>query len=448
MKVTAALVREIRATAFPDVPRAASDRIKRLIVDSVGNCFMGYEVTGRRLCDYAAELGGPGEAVLVGDGRMVPAEMAAAVNAQVARDTDFEETGPGLHAGPALVHTALAVGQKVGASGAEVVAAATLGYEINARFHHARRDGDVIRHHTTCVALVAARLLGLDPAALDRAIGFSWELPTSDILRSWPPRPKRVSRLGIGNLWIGRLGVQAALLARHGYGGLPDELDFQGDEYDLDRLASPTGFVHTANELELKPYPASRGCNGALHLVGRMVRREAIEVDEIERITALLPSIYLDAHQFEPDPENHWEAIYSVQWGVAMQAMRVPPGREWFTPERLADEAARRLCGRVEVVEDPEATRARNEKRRGEMANTVEIHARGQVFRDSILMRDVPGSSGTPMTEAVFEGKFLSLVQPALGAERATDLYAALSDIDCLADVRSLVPMLHGGATG
>ena len=442
MTVTAALVREIRATAFPDVPHLAADRIKRLIVDSVGNCFMGYEVTGRRLCDYAAELGGPGEAVLVGDGRLVPAEMAAAVNAQVARDTDFEETGPGLHAGPAMVHTALAVGQRVGASGAEVVAAAALGYEINARFHHARRDGEIIRHHVPCVTIVAAKLLGLDCEALNRAIGLSWELPTSDILRSWPPPAKRVSRLGIGNLWVCRLGVQAALLARRGYGGLPDELDYQAADYDLDRLASPTGFAHTANELELKPYPASRGCNGALELVGRIVRRESISAHEIDRITARLPSIYLDAHQFEPDPGNYWEAIYSTQWGITMQAMQVPPGRQWFTPDRLADETARRLCATVEIVEDPEATRARNEKRRGEMANTVEIEARGEVFTESILMRDVPGSARMPMTEDVFRSKFLSLAEPGLGSGRAAALFDSLSEIDALPDVTSLAPMM------
>lgn len=442
MTVTAALVREVVETSFREIPPAAADRIKRLIVDSVGNCFMGYEVTGHRLCGYAAELGGPGEAVLVGDGRMVPAEMAAAVNAQVARDTDFEETGPGLHAGPAMVHTALAVGQRMGASGAEVVAAAALGYEINARFHHARRDGEIIRHHVPCVTIVAAKLLGLDEEALNRAIGLSWELPTSDILRSWPPPAKRVSRLGIGNLWVCRLGVQAALLARRGYGGLPDELDFQAADYDLERLASPSGFVHTANELELKPYPASRGCNGALELVGRIVRREAISVHEIERITARLPSIYLDAHQFEPDPQDYWEAIYSTQWGITMQAMRVPPGRRWFTPERLGDDRSRRLCAKVEIVEDPEATRARNEKRRGEMANTVEIEARGQVFTESILMRDVPGSAGVPMTEDVFRSKFLSLAEPGLGPGRAAALYDALSEVDALADITALVPMM------
>lgn len=442
MSVTSALVREIRATEFPDIPDGAAGRMKRLIVDSVGNCFMGYEVTGHSLCDYAAELGGPGEAVLVADGRMVPAEIAAAVNAQVARDTDFEETGPGLHAGPAMVHTALSVGQRVGASGAEVVAAAALGYEINARFHHARRDGEIIRHHVPCVTIVAAKLLGLDEEALNRAIGLAWELPTSDILRSWPPPPKRVSRLGIGNLWVCRLGVQAALLARHGYGGLPDELDHQAADYDLDALAEPTGFSHTADELELKPYPASRGCNGALELVGRIVRRESISADEIERITARLPSIYLDAHQFEPDPADYWEAIYSTQWGITMQAMQVPPGRQWFTPERLADDPSRRLCAKVEIVEDPEATRARDEKRRGAMANTVEIQARGRVFTESILMRDVPGSAGMPMTEGVFRSKFLSLAEPGLGSGRASALFDTLSEIDAVPDVTSLAPMM------
>ena len=149
-----------------------------------------------------------------------------------------------------------------------------------------------------------------------------------------------------------------------------------------------------------------------------------------------------DPHQFEPDPENYWQAIYSTQWGITMQAMRIPPGRAWFTPGRLADGAARRLCARVEIFEDPEATRARNEKRRGAMANTVEIEARGRVFTESILMRDVPGSAGTPISETDFEAKFRELAEPRIGAGRAAALYRTLVGLETITDVRSIASMM------
>ena len=57
----------------------------------------------------------------------VPAEIAAGVNGQNCRATNFEESGPGRHIGPLCVHTALAVGQRAHVSGREVLAASLAG---------------------------------------------------------------------------------------------------------------------------------------------------------------------------------------------------------------------------------------------------------------------------------------------------------------------------------
>lgn len=443
MSVTAQLSEEIVATLFEDVPEQATQRMKRLMIDSVGVAFVGYEATGSQLSAYATEVLGNEEATIIGDGRRVPCGLAAGINAQIARDTDFEETGPGLHAGPSIVHTALAVGQRVRASGREVLAAACLGYEINGRFHHARRDPNVLRHHTTCVTIVTAKLLGLDADAVNRAIGLSWDFPTSPLLLTRAPIVKRVSRLGIGNLWVCRNGVQAGLMALNGYEGLADELDQQSEDYDLTILAhSRTPFAYTASEIEMKPFPASRGCQGALLLCRRIVEREGIAAEDIDRIIVRLPNIYLIPHQYNPDPTSYWEAIYSTQWGVTMSALGIEPGPEWFTDERLRDKSARTLLGKVEIIEDPESTRARNEKRRADMANTIQIHVGSQVFSERILMRDVWGNSATPMPDDVFTGKFLSLAGRSLGPPGARELLGLLDKIEDVADVNDIAPHL------
>ena len=58
----------------------------------------------------------------------------------------MENTGPGLHAGPLVVHTALAMGQRTGAGGADMLTAIALGYDLNARFHLARTADEDLRH--------------------------------------------------------------------------------------------------------------------------------------------------------------------------------------------------------------------------------------------------------------------------------------------------------------
>ena len=127
MSITQTLAEEVVATAYDGVPEAARLQVRRLIADQVGVAFLGARLTGAAYEGYARALGGTPNAVLMGSGVRVPAELAAGINAQVCRNTDYEETGPGLHAGPVVAMTALAVGERVGASGRDIVAAAALG---------------------------------------------------------------------------------------------------------------------------------------------------------------------------------------------------------------------------------------------------------------------------------------------------------------------------------
>lgn len=442
MSITQTLAEEVVATAYDSVPEAARLQVRRLIADQVGVAFLGARLTGAAYEGYARALGGTPDAVLMGSGVRVPAELAAGVNAQVCRNTDYEETGPGLHAGPVVAMTALAVGERVGASGRDVVAAAALGYELNARFFFARRDGD-IRHLGVTAAAIAARLLGLDASATNRALGLAWELPSKSVVYQVPKTPKRVSRLGMANVVSARQGVQAAMLVQQGFDALPDELDTLADQYDIAALThSPAPYQHTATQLMLKPWPASRLCHGAIQLGQRMMAEHALKPAQIERVVLGLAGIYLMPHQNDPAPEDYWQAIYSVQWNLAMALLGVPPGPAWSDAARLRDPAARALAARIELTEDPEATRVMRSLRWLDLPNSIELHAAGRVFRDRILFHDVLGSPDAPMPPAMFDGKFLGLVTPALGAGRAAQLLAALHAIDEAEDIRTITQLM------
>ncbi|MBM3503003.1 MAG: MmgE/PrpD family protein [Alphaproteobacteria bacterium] len=442
MGVTQVLAEEIAATRYDDIPPAARQQAKRLLIDHVGIAYMGFQFTGRALADYAKDVGGTPEAVIIGDGGRVTAELAAGVNAQYCRNTDFEETGPGLHAGPVMAHTAFAVGQRVGASGQDVLAATALGYELNGRFFYARRDND-IRHWALCAAAVAARLLDLSPQAINRALSIAWELPTKSLLFQLPKIAKRVSRLGSGNLWLGRHGVQAGLMAAHGFDQLSDEIDVLGSEYQLSALVrSPSPYHYTATELMLKPWPSSRLCHGALQMLERIVAEERIAPEEITRVRLHLADLYTIPHQFDPAPDEYWQAIYSVQWGTAMALLRLPPGPAWYTTERLRDPVSRALAQKIELVEDPEASAALRTKRWLDIPNTVELHARGRVFRDRIVFHDVLGSPRNPMPEPMLEAKFKRLAGAVIGEPKAAALFASLAQFERLANVNGAAELM------
>ena len=332
MSVTHDLADEIVRTDRESIPDEAMDLVRAMFVDHIGIAFMGHHFTGDGLIGYARELGGAEEALLLGTDIYAPAEIAASVNGQLAQNAGMENTGPGLHAGPLVVHTALAVGQRTGASGAEVLAAIALGYDLNARFHLARTADEDLRHLNMVGAAVAARLLGLDVDTTADALSMAWEFPMRQRLYLKPKIPKRVSAFPMGHLFTARGGVQAALMASHGYPNLADEIDQLGDEYDLDALTrrSP-GFESITRGLFLKPYVASHLCHMVLQAVSELVEANGLVPGEISRMEVGLPHIYTIPHQSDPSPDTFWESIYSAQWAISMVAHRVPPGPDWCT---------------------------------------------------------------------------------------------------------------------
>lgn len=443
MGLTGSLINETMDTDLGDIPEPAVDRMRRAFVDTVGTTYGGWPVIGHHLAAYAREVGARQEAVVIGDGLRTSCELAAGINAQMARTMDFEEGGPGLHIAPSLIHTVLAVGQRTGASGAEMLATGCIVYEINARFHYANRAGDIQRHIPVCLTLATARLLGLDRETTNLALGLSWNYPVRTSLLTRSPAPKRISRIGFGNLWQCQSGIQSALLAMKGFGELPDELEHRDDEYRLDELeSSPAPFFYTADQLQLKAWPASRQCHGALQLLQDLIAEHRLSVDEIDRIVLGLPRFYLKPHMFDPSPSTYWEAIYSVQWAAALAILEVVPGPEWFTEERLADPAARRLAARIEIEEDRASTRIWDSRHLADVINTVTISARGRTHHRSVTMRNAIGGPGNPMPKAMLDDKFLRQVLPLIGDTRGSRLLEAMWSIEHLASARDLALLL------
>ena len=440
--ITNQLVAELLETDLDAIPERARERMQRLFVDTVGTTYGGLPVSGDEFLAYARDVGGSPEAVVLGGGFSTSSQLAAGINAQLARSLDFEETGPGIHIGPSLIHTILAIGQRVGATGAEMLATACVTYEINGRFHYARYDGDIQRHINVCLAMATCRLLGLDTRTTNLAMGLCWGYPVRQSQLLNPPEPKRISQVGMGNLFLCHGGIQAALLASHGYGELPDELERRRKEYDVDSMASsPEPFSYTSNEIQLKPWPSSRLSQGGIQLSLELMRDHGIAVEDIERITVHLPDIYLRPHQYDPAPRTFWEGIYSVQWGTALGILGVEPGHEWFTEERFADPVARNMARRIEIVEDPEGSKVFAARRFHEVPNTVELRASDRTYTKSALMSDILGSPGCPMPTDMLEDKFHRLTDPAIGHRRAEVLLGALYDLTSIADANDLAEL-------
>ena len=114
---------------YADFPEAVKWMAKLCIADSIGCAYGGADTTtGRFVAGLTEELGGHPEVPILGDGRLVPAVVGGDVNAKLANVLDFDDTLIG-HPGACVIHPALALAQKIGASGQQLTRAVALGYE-------------------------------------------------------------------------------------------------------------------------------------------------------------------------------------------------------------------------------------------------------------------------------------------------------------------------------
>ena len=436
LSITQTLAREIAETRASDIPADAYAAAKRLVIDHVGITYMGYAFTGAALVEYARDLGGKPEAVLFGEGTRVPAELAAGINGQLCRNTDFEECGPSQHVGPLCTHVALAVGQRTRASGKEVLAALALGYVMGGRFHFARRADDTVPQMRTVAAAISARLLGLDSASTANALSLAWEFPYRAHVYTNEREPKRISPFGIGNLFHARAGVQAAMMARFAFESVSDEIDRSRDEYDVSVLTqTPTPFHYLAGEMELKPWICSRHSQGAMQALTDLVEENGIDAHDVTGLRLRLSFMYLRPHQHEPAPDTYWQAIYSTQWAAAMVLQRIPAGPQWVTPERLADPFSRHLAGLVEIIEDEESSAAFRDLRWLDIRGAAEVDSNGRTYQATRTMRETYGSPGADMPQAMADQKFFETTALCLDRQRAERLLGALKGIDSAADI-------------
>src|SRR4030042_842655 len=121
---------------YENLPAAVRRRAANLVLDLLGSMIGSKNVEASRIATAVAlELVGPEESTVVGQGRKVAAPNAAFANAiqGYAFDFDDDHNESNAHPSVATVPASLALGEKLHASGREVIEAVALGNEVVCR---------------------------------------------------------------------------------------------------------------------------------------------------------------------------------------------------------------------------------------------------------------------------------------------------------------------------
>jgi 2-methylcitrate dehydratase PrpD len=450
MGVTRDLIRMFTTASFDQIPEAAVDITKKAILDDVGIGLLGYSMAGEKVVEYAKTVGaGTPESSLIGDGTKVSCMAAAAANAQMAFDTDFNETGPGHHIMSPLAQTALAVGEHTGASGEEVITAVATAYQLSGHLHMALvpesvDGGQGTRHIPAAVALTAGTLLGLSEEELNHAFGLAWFMipmpTTTPFWHEW------WRRRGMFHLAMVQHGMLAALLAKTGFEG-PRDIIEADLHYDLDVvMTSPSPYHYPIHTLQLKPWPSTRVDHQAIQAIGDLIEEHGIAPEDIDELNFKGPSLFLNFPWDNSEPKDYWEALYSVQWGLAMAALGHAPGREWLSEERLNDPASHALAKKVTITEDDQAIDETVEVEPtatklvvGDSDNEIEIVANGSSYVMRKAMSETLGWPTRQMTWEQVASKFKAQAEPVLGDGQSREIVDRARSLEQEDDVGELI---------
>jgi 2-methylcitrate dehydratase PrpD len=444
--VTEQLAEWIVKAQYEDVPQPGPQRVKERFIDSLGVQFAGLSVsTGRLISDWVRAQGAKAESSVVGGGFKSTASLATLANTTAGHALEFDDIAlfSGHYANP-LTAAALALGEKLGASGREVILAWLVGYEVICQTAKPCMDGP---RNTLLwrgwfnqgfqpvlgVAALTAKLLGLDTTQTRMALGNA----ASAMAGVMKNRGSDTKSFTAGNAAMH--GVIAGELIALGFTANEDILD--GDNgvarmMGLD-VGDPEKILNGLGDWEM----ATRGSTLRLHAscgaahwgqdaLQNIVRRQPIIPDEIDSIVVSIPAFLMEMMPYH-QPQTGLEAKYSIEYDLAVIALDGRAGMYQYSDEAVRRPEAQALMRRV-----------RYEPLEGDLGSVrlgsrVELHlTNGQVLEDSVSLSH--GRPEDPLTEDELLGKFHECAAALVTEEQRDQIIDLCRRLDSLDDAGEL----------
>lgn len=447
MRYTEALAGHASNFSLDQVPATVVNDVKRLVLDWLGVCIRGSSTeTGRIISEYVTNVGGKGEATLVGSEHRVPASAAAFANAVQSHSLELDDVDhlALFHHGPPVVSAALAAAEKVQASGKMFLTGVIAGCEVMNRISESvnpsHRDKGF---HTTATcgtfgaAVAAGKVLELDHERMTSCLGLAGA-QASGLMEFYGVSMQKRINPGLA----ARNGVAAALLAERGFTGADSILEGAkgfcrafSEKYDLSRLTAGLGKEFPIY-IEFKPYSCARPIHTAIDCVLAIARTHAIDPEKIRTIVVRRHPAWAHYH-LTKTPRSYHEAQVSLPYSVAVALFDGTALLEQYSTERIRDEAVLRLANKVEVVPDDKLTTT--------VSVATEINmVDGTRYAQGL---DYPkGAAKNPLTNEELESKFRSLASTNLSEEGSQEVVAKVNSLESVIKLTELTHLLHGKA--
>src|SRR5262245_8888667 len=437
-----------------DIPAAAVNQAKLLMLDSIGCGFAAFGEDGAdAVLKTLAHMGGAPQCTVLGSTTKTSAPNAVLVNGSLIRMLDLNDyvnTKSGQIGGHPSdnIPVAIAAGELSGAAGRNVIAAIVLGYEIYGRLKELMdRDGDWdgVTVSGFVAPAMAGRLMGLDVNQLGQALALSGA-------RAITPLAVRHGDISgaknVANALVAQSGVQATILAKRGMTGPLDLFEnrhglksiFPGINW-MESITAPLPPDSYIMGCHVKAFPClatGQGIVAAGLALHRQINGDADRLKEITVAIADTPS--LQRQKDDPgriNPQSREAADHSFNFLAAVALIDGKFGLHSFDNDRWNDAKVRAVMARLSVVCDSSLNG------RSPGAFPCAIRATGGDGRNYLAeVLDPPGFSRKGIDQRAVLDKFHSITEDRLGRgsrQRIIDAAMSLEKSASCADLMAAV---------
>ncbi len=448
---------------YDDVPGEVIDRIKLLILDSLGCALYGAELPWSRILQEAlAEVDSSTGCTIWGTNRRLSAPHAVLVNGTLVQSFELDDVHRVgvLHVGAVTLPALLAVvemrpGQNAGGmSGRDFLAAAVAGYEIGPRVGMCMGQEHIGQgwHSGATVGVFsaaagAARGLGLTAEQTVHALGIAGTQAAGLMAAQFGAMVKRM-HAGRSS----QSGLYGALLAARGFTGIVDvfENEYGGfcttfsrstDRFNRAELVAGLGSVWETTRIALKFYSCVGSNHTTLDAIRKMQARRPFTEPEVAGILVHGSQVTMDHVGWRYEPQGLTSAQLNLPYCVATLLLEGDVFVEQFTEAKVDDAERIRVSRKVQVAEDPSIT------------------ARGKAYRHMVRVQ-IMLTDGTVMEETVEAprgsehsfasaedviAKFRKLAGVRLPSAQVEQIIDTVMHAERMDDARQLVALLAKG---
>ena len=439
--VTGALAQYVSALKYAELDERTCRVARHCLLDWVAVAIGGADdQTTRILRTVAEQAGGEPQASIV-RGTRSSALQAALVNGTAGHALDFDDVHyamPG-HPSAAVAPAVMALAERDGMSGEEIIVAFVAGVEVACRAgryvtgqHYDKGWHATATLGTFGAAAACARLLRLDATRTAIALGIAGTQAAG--LKSMfgtMCKPMHAGKAASNGLF-------SALLAAEGFSAAQDVLectqgfgDTQSQAVDAHAALDGLGQSPLISDVLFKYHAACYGTHASIEAARSLIEAQKIDTRQIAKVEVRVKPRYMKICNID-SPTTGLEAKFSLRMTSAMALSGVPTSN----PAQYSAS----LCERPDLKALAERTIVVPAEELGDGASEVIVS-----LDDGVVYR-LRGDVSKPWQDLDAQGnrlreKFDSLVLPVLGEINARELAEMLESLHDQGDVRALMAL-------